>query len=55
MSCANDLAYSAADGATPARVRWSRLVRLVMAACDAFQEGLDMRRAALRSRPFSDE
>jgi len=48
--CANKMCYSVFTIPTPTRIRWKRpaYLNMIMAFTEAFQEALDMRRAAQR-------
>jgi hypothetical protein len=56
MSCTNKADRALAVAATPTGVgwRWLALATAVVAIRDAFQEALDLRRAAHRRCPFNE-
>jgi len=57
MPCANTVAHSLVVLPVPTRVplRWRAFVATVVAIQDAFQEALDMRRAAYKEYRLNDE
>jgi hypothetical protein len=57
MPCANTIRHSLVVLPAPTRVplRWRAFIAMVVAIEDAFQEALDMRRAAHNRRHMSDE
>ena len=57
MTCANTTWSSAFAVPAPTPVSWKRpkFTAAIVAVADAFQEALDMRRAAHKSRPLDDE
>ena len=44
-----------APAPTRVRVRWPAFVKTIVVVFEAFQEALEMRRAAHRARPFDEE
>lgn len=57
MPCANTADHSLVVFPVPMRVpwRWRAFIMMVVAIQDAFQEALDMRRAAHNKRRLNDE
>ena len=55
MSCANAAGHSVVIGSTRVPLRWRAFIATVVAIQDAFQEALDMRRAAHKEYRLNDE
>ena len=57
MSCANTVDHSLVVLPVPTRapLRWSAFIKTTVAIYDAFQEALEMQRAAHKRRRLNDE